>query len=533
MPVRARPVSTGRAPRPKPRMMTGSGLTVAEAAGDARPARRVQPLIRVGLAHASSLPGLSSSGTRGVSPRRRPGTPAGAKTYGRPGKRMAGPGGNVGSMGNTGQVTYSPGDTERWAAEPPKRAGRTEFQRDRARVLHSSALRRLAAKTQVVRAGSGDFPRTRLTHTLECAQIGRELGAALGCDPDLVDAACLAHDLGHPPFGHNGESALAALADPGGLLACGGFEGNAQSLRLLTRLEPKVPGAGLNLTRATLDAALKYPWLAPAPGRAGDVPAAPGEDLPGENPGLHAPAKYGAYQSDRAVFDWVRGGVPGHRRCLEAQVMDWADDVAYSVHDVEDGLQAGLVSMKSLNDHSERARVCAVALAYYCPPGWGVTAAELETVFAEFMRLDCWQFSFDGGPAALAAAKNLTSELVGRLCQAAQDGTRGAAGAAPLSRYDADLAVPRRQLLECALLKAVAAHYVMSQPRAVAEQARERDVITELALAIERGAPATLDPVFQPAWDGAADDAERHRVVIDQLASLTDTSALAWHARLA
>ena len=97
----------------------------------------------------------------------------------------------------------------------------------------------------------------------------------------------------------------------------------------------------------------------------------------------------------------------------------------------------------------------------------------------------------------------------------------------------ADLVVPRRQLLECALLKAMAAHYVMSQPRAVAEQARERDVITELALAIGRGAPATLDPVFQPAWDGAADDAERHRVVTDQLSSLTDTSALAWHARLA
>jgi dGTPase len=443
-------------------------------------------------------------------------------------------------VGHTRWVTYSPGDADRWVAEPPKRLGRTEFQRDRARVLHSAALRRLAAKTQVVRAGAGDFPRTRLTHSLECAQIGRELGAELGCDPDLVDAACLAHDLGHPPFGHNGESALAALADSGGLLACGGFEGNAQSLRLLTRLEPKVLGAGLNLTRATLDAALKYPWVAapaspasPAsPAASADGPVGDVPDPPAVNAGLHAPVKYGAYESDSAAFEWIRAGVPGRRRCLEAQVMDWADDVAYSVHDVEDGLHAGLISLKQLSDQAEQALVAAAALTYYCPPQWGVTAAELEAVFAEFMRLDCWQFTFDGGPASLSAAKNLTSELVGRLCQAAHEATRAAAGSAPLSRYDADLVVPRRPLLECALLKAVAAHYVMSRPPAMAEQARERDVITELALAVQRGAPASLDPFFQPAWDGAADDQERHRVIIDQLASLTDTSALAWHKRL-
>jgi dGTPase len=434
-------------------------------------------------------------------------------------------------------VTYTAHDTERWVAEPPKRPERTQFQRDRARVLHSSALRRLASKTQVMRAGSADFPRTRLTHSLECAQIGRDLGAVLGCDPDLVDAAGLAHDLGHPPFGHNGESALAALADVGGALACGGFEGNAQSLRLLTRLEPKVPGAGLNLTRATLDAALKYPWVAP------DGPGPNGRDADGRdaaphsagapaNVTLHLPAKYGAYADDIPVFSWIRADAPGRRRCLEAQVMDWADDVAYSVHDLEDGLDAGLVSIKNLKDHSERTVVSTVARTYYCPPSWAVTAAELETVFAEFMELDCWQFSFDGGPAALAAAKNLTSELVGRFCQAAEDATRAAAGPSRLTRYAADLVVPRRQLLECALLKAVAAHYVMRRQAAVDQQAREREVITELALVIEHGAPATLAPVFQPAWDTARTDAERRRVIIDQLASLTDTSALAWHTSL-
>jgi dGTPase len=426
---------------------------------------------------------------------------------------------------------YDASATARWVAEPPKRAGRSDFERDRARVLHSAALRRLAAKTQVVRATSADFPRTRLTHSLECAQIGRELGQEIGCDPDLVDAACLAHDIGHSPFGHNGEAALNELA-----AAIGGFEGNAQTLRLLTRLEPKTEGAGLNLTRATLDATLKYPWF-------------------GE-PGT----KFGAYAEDADVFGWIRQGAPDRRPCLEAQVMDWADDVAYSVHDMEDGFHAGLITFKNLKSQTERAEVSRTAIAY-CPAG--VTEAELTEILEALLALDIWPVSYDGGPATVAALKNLTSELIGRFCVAAQQATLAAASEsaphpttatahpAPISttdlaspsshtspighsftRYAADLVVPRRQRLECALLKAITARYVMNRAGVVVAQARERELLTELTYAVERGAPQTLDPLLRPSWDAAGTDAARRRVVIDQVASLTDTSAIAWHHRL-
>jgi dGTPase len=412
---------------------------------------------------------------------------------------------------------YDAAARQRRVAETPKTSGRGTFERDRARVLHSSALRRLAAKTQVVSVDAGDFPRTRLTHSLECAQIGRELGRTLGCDPDLVDAACLAHDLGHPPFGHNGEAALAVLAAD-----CGGFEGNAQSLRLLTRLEAKVPGAGLNLTRATLDATLKYPWLA-GKGPAGAV---------GRLSGQAGTAKFGAYEQDAEVFDWIRLGAPPGRLCLEAQIMDWADDVAYSVHDLEDGLQAGLITLAALRDPAERRAVAQLTATDYCSPG-SVTSAELDEVFTGLLGLDCWPRELDGGPRSMAALKKLTSDLIGRFCQTAQAATLEAAGSAAAStRYGADLIVPRTQRLECALLKGVTAIYVMNRPGVAQAQAAERDLVTELAAAIEAGAPQTLDPLLRPAWASAGTDRDRRRIVVDQVASLTDTSARAWHRRL-
>jgi len=424
----------------------------------------------------------------------------------------------------TPPLGYSAHDRRRWAAEPAKSRARGPFERDRARVLHSFALRRLAAKTQVVQPGASDFPRTRLTHSLECAQIGRELGGALGCDADLVEAACLAHDLGHPPFGHNGEKALdVAAAD------CGGFEGNAQSLRLLTRLEGKVvvggggaphtPGeqadpasAGLNLTRATLDATLKYPW-----------PRGAGE----------AGSKFNCYPDDLAVFEWIRAGAPaagpeGPPTCFESQIMDWADDVAYSVHDLEDALYSGMIRLSALRSRTERDDVCALAAGLYAEAG----AGELEEVFADLMAEPFWPEEFAGDLGSLAALKNLTSELIGRLCRAAEQATRAAFGPDPITRYAADLAVPRRHLLECALLKALTAHYVMAREEAVAYQAREREVIAELVAAVRFGAPATLDAPFRAAYEASPDDAAALRVIVDQVATLTDTSARAWHERL-
>jgi dGTPase len=392
---------------------------------------------------------------------------------------------------------YDDLDAERRVPEPPSRSGRGPFQRDRARVLHSSALRRLAGKTQVVEPSSASVPRTRLTHSIECAQVGRELGAALGCDPDLVDAACLAHDLGHPPYGHNGETALDEAAQ-----ACGGFEGNAQSLRLLTRLEVKVPGAGLNLTRATLDAATKYPWTK------GDGP------------------KYGVYDDDLEVFDWMRRGSPEARRCLETQVMDWADDVAYSVHDLEDGVIAGLIELDVL--WKEWQDVAAVAAEQYSD----ASAAEIEDVFGTLLAEPWWPRDYDGSAQAQVALKHATSTLIGRFCRAAQDATGEQYGSGPLSRYDADLVVPAAARIECAALKAVTARYVMDRPGVRRVQEHERQVVSELVALVADRAPEPLEASYAESWRSAADDAGRLRVVVDQVAGLTDAAAADLHRTL-
>ena len=408
---------------------------------------------------------------------------------------------------------YTEVDRERWVREDPvlKRADRDDFARDRARLVHSASLRRLSAKTQVVQPGDDDFVRNRLTHSLEVAQIGREFGAALGCSADVVDTACLAHDLGHPPFGHNGEQALDAVAE-----GIGGFEGNAQTLRLLSRLEPKRTHpdgrpAGLNLTRASLDAATKYPWARGA---------APVEVGPTR--------KFGVYEDDLPVFEWFREGRPSAERCLEADVMDWSDDVAYSVHDVEDAIASGRLDVRRLRDVSDVDSVLAVATGLYAADlGTDALGAALERVLAS----GAVPAAYDGTRVDRAALKDMTSRLIGRFVLAVEVATRERHGTGSLARYEADLVVPDDTRAECAVLKAVAAHFVMHAQERVTVMAGQRQVVRSLVEAYQADPPGRLDPDLLADWKAADSDAAALRLIVDQVASLTDVRALALHAR--
>jgi dGTPase len=404
----------------------------------------------------------------------------------------------------SGAKNYSEADQERFLFEPAKRAGRTEFMRDRARVIHSAALRRLAAKTQVAVPWENDFQRTRLSHSLECAQIGRELGESLGADPDLLETACLSHDLGHPPFGHNGEEALAEVAKD-----FGGFEGNAQSLRLLTRIEAKTvdrdgKSVGLNLTRASLDAATKYPW-----------------------PRAINPKKFGVYDDDVEIFNWVRQGAPVDRKCIEAQIMDWSDDCAYSVHDLEDAIFVGQVKVANLERDFD-------TLHSEMQSGYGSTATKEEAAGAleRLQTLSCWPRYYDGSHRSLARLKDSTSQLIGRFVLAAELETRKVHGDGALMRYSADLVIPREQQVEVDFLKAIAGHYLINAAASQERYAKQQVLIKELVEMLHKHADTNLDSIFAKDWAGATNDIERMRIVIDQIASLTDPGAYALHARL-
>ena len=250
---------------------------------------------------------------------------------------------------------YGAFDTERFSGKQDAGDFRTPFQIDRDRVLHTPSFRRLQNKTQVFWSGEYDFYRTRLTHSLEVAQIGRSIchwlkspGGLLAedfyIDPDLVEAACLSHDLGHPPFGHAGERTLNHLMAPHG-----GFEGNAQTLRLLTERIFSARRSGMDPSRAFLDAVLKYKSLWT------ELKTARGKP----------PEHHFLYDFQHSWLDWAMGGndfpaefPPGEARdsvkSIECQIMDWADDTAYSLNDLADSVRAGFLRMERIEGWAEK-----------------------------------------------------------------------------------------------------------------------------------------------------------------------------------
>lgn len=415
-------------------------------------------------------------------------------------------------MQEKNETGYQDRDRERFVEQPKSTSlKRGEFARDRARVLHSAAFRKLSSKTQVLSPSSKAFARTRLTHSLEVAQVGRELATALGVDPDLVDMACLAHDLGHPPFGHNGESALNLWAAD-----IGGFEGNAQTFRILTRLETKIFDSagisrGLNLTRASLDAATKYPWELKDASSFGNQ------------------VKFGVYEDDKEVFAWMREGAPAGVKCVEAQIMDFADDVAYSIHDFEDAVVEGLLDPRVINSLESKQQLLEEVSKW---AGGMHSGADLDEAFSTLRANEYWLTDFDSSAKSLAKLKNLTSDLIGSFVQRTIDAVMASSDRKTISRYGASIVVPRQVGAEIAVLKGLVASQVMTLGERQPFYDDQRQLLIELADELFARKESALDPLSQEAFRRAQSETARKRVVVDAVASLTDPAAVTLHQQL-
>lgn len=411
---------------------------------------------------------------------------------------------------------YTEIDKERFLTEEGSgRSARTEFARDRARVTHSSALRRLGAKTQVLQPGTNDFARTRLTHSLEVAQVGREMAVEFGIDPDIVDTACLAHDLGHPPFGHNGEKGLNEWAKD-----FGGFEGNAQTLRLLTRIEQKVYSKdgvafGLNLTRASLDASCKYPWT---------------REFAVQDSGADRSIKFGVYEDDVPVFEWLRLGAKDRIKCFEAQIMDFSDDVAYSVHDFEDAVVEGFIKLEELRGSSQESAIVKEIERWN---GNRISSDELGAALDRLQANQYWLESYDKSPREAGQLKNLTSSVIGSFVSRTTQATFQANADSLYARYAADVVVPLEVEAEIAIFKGLASYFLMSLDERVGYYEDQRALLKELADVLLASNGKYLDGYSLEAWNRAKDDTQKHRVIVDQIAVLTDAAAIKMHEDLA
>lgn len=420
---------------------------------------------------------------------------------------------------------------------------RTPQQRDRDRVLYSSAFQRLAYVTQVTAPEAGHTFHNRLSHSLKVAQVGRRnaerlraqadrgeiTGAAArlveAVDPDAVEASCLAHDIGHPPFGHIAESVLNQVA---GQHVADGFEGNAQSFRIVTRLAVRTPRAGLDLTRQTLDALLKYPWR-----------HRPSDPLHEHKRGHN----WGYYAQDAAAFEFARAAWPEEteeelpERCLEAELMDWADDVTYAVHDIDDFFRAGLVPLDRLArpDDAERKRLVSLlrdARAADSAP-WAYTIDELVAAAERALRHGPIA-PYEHTTSARVELRRFASRLITDYLDAFTLQDDPATGR-PLLRIDDEAR------LQVAALKLLVRVYVIRHPGLAVIQHGQQRLVTDLFDCYFRASNASpgkgdrrlFPPTARERLDKEPGDAAaRVRVVVDLIAGLTETTALQLHRRL-
>ncbi|HWA23327.1 MAG TPA: deoxyguanosinetriphosphate triphosphohydrolase [Caulobacterales bacterium] len=363
----------------------------------------------------------------------------------------------------------------------PESATRSPFQRDRDRIIHASAFRRLKQKTQVFIATEGDHFRTRLTHSLEVAQIARSAARTLGLDEDLAEAVALAHDLGHPPFGHAGERELQAC-----MAAFGGFDHNAQTLRVLTKLEVRYPRFdGLNLTWETLEGVVKHNGPLVTPRRKL-------EDLP-------AAIQDYARRHDLELHTWSGP---------EAQVAALADDIAYNNHDIDDGFRAGLFGLDDLTEL----------------PFVGDVVRAVRSEFSDISE-ERWM-------------AEVVRRLIGaRIADMIAETGRRAAEMKPQSAEDVRAAgyaliafSPEMHEHEAALRRFLYER-MYSSPRINHMMARARGIVREL-FSLYREDPNVLPDDWRARVENTDNDRTAARVICDYIAGMTDAFAIDEHRRL-
>lgn len=404
-----------------------------------------------------------------------------------------------------------------------------EAQRDRDRVLYSSALRRLGHVTQVVSPTEGLVFHNRLTHSLEVAQIGRRIAERLiadedglrrskrlgGMDPDVVETAALAHDLGHPPYGHAVEKELNHLVSE-----CyevhDGYEGNAQSFRIVTKLSMRylnVPG--LNLTRASLNAALKYPWLRSAA------------------PGTRKNKKWGVYSTEEEEFAWVRRSHTGRPdgASVEAALMDWADDVAYAVHDVDDFHRAGLVPIHRLRVPRDQEDHEVDRFAEYAAPKLEKEPGEVKEILRSVVGSSPIVEPYAGTNEQRQQLRTFTAGLINSYANGvslAED------------PEDEDLIkIPPVLRDQVDVLKELTWFYVIDERSLKVQQHGQRKVVRDLFSTYmqasedgDRDALGIFPVSQQEQMQDAATREERVRLVADLISSMTERQLMTTHRKL-